>query len=83
LSDSKFSIGLRGGVRWRFGVWGVGCGQELAIEVSLAPESILRCSACEKIFGRTDAVVTEMVHLACEVNTELLKLALHKLLNSS
>jgi hypothetical protein len=61
----------------------VGCGQELAIEAALAPKSILRCSAREKVFGRTDAVVTEMVHFACEVNTELLKLALHKLFNSS
>ena len=61
----------------------VGCGQELVIQVTLAPESILRCSACEKIFGRTDAIVTEMVDLAAEVNTEMLKLALHKLVNSA
>ena len=32
-----------------------------------------------KIFGRTDIVVMEMVDLATDVSTEMLKLALHKL----
>jgi hypothetical protein len=58
------------------------CGHDLEIAVTLAPEAIVRCSSCEKIFGRTDAVVTEMVDLASDVSTEMLKLALHKLFNS-
>jgi hypothetical protein len=40
------------------------------------------CSRCEKIFGRTDAVVTEMVDKATEVSTQMLRLALHELFNA-
>jgi len=49
----------------------------------LAPETILRCSSCEKIFGRTDAVVTQMVHLTSNISTEMLKLALQKLFSAA
>jgi hypothetical protein len=49
----------------------------------LAPETIVRSSGCEKIFDRTDAVVTDMVDLASDVSTEMLRLALNKLFNAS
>jgi hypothetical protein len=54
------------------------CG-DLENAVPLASEAIVRCSSCEKIFGRIDTVVMEMVDLATDVSTEMLKLALHKL----
>jgi hypothetical protein len=71
------------------GRWGVmafrcaACGQDFVLEATLAPESTIRCSACEKIFGRTDAVVTEMVHLSTNISTDMLKLALQKLFSAS
>jgi hypothetical protein len=58
------------------------CGHDLEIAATLIPEAIVRCSSCEKIFGRTDAVVGEMVDLASEVSTEMLRLALNKLFNA-
>jgi hypothetical protein len=59
------------------------CGHDLEIAVMLPPETVVRCSSCEKIFGRTDAVVTDMVDLASDVSTEMLRLALNKLFNAS
>jgi DNA replicative helicase MCM subunit Mcm2 (Cdc46/Mcm family) len=59
------------------------CGHDMAVEATRAPDAILRCSGCEKIFGRTDAVVTEMVDKATEVSTQMLRLALHKLFNAA
>jgi hypothetical protein len=52
-------------------------------EATLASDSTLCCSACEKIFGRTDAVVTQMVHVASNISTEMLTLALQKLFNAA
>jgi hypothetical protein len=57
----------------------VGCGQDFVFEATLAPESTLRCSSYEKLFGRTDAVVTQMVRLSSNISTDMLKLALQKL----
>jgi hypothetical protein len=59
------------------------CSHDLAIEASRAPDAILRCSDCEKIFGRTDAVVTEMVDKATELSTQMLRLALGKMRRGS
>jgi hypothetical protein len=61
----------------------VACSHDVAIETTRAPDGILRCSGCEKIFGRTDAVVEEMVDKATEVSTQMLRLALHKLFNAA
>jgi hypothetical protein len=52
-------------------------------EATLVPESTLRCSACEKIFGRPDAVVTEMVHVTSNISTDMLKLALQRLFSAA
>ena len=59
------------------------CGHDLEIPVTLASEAIVRCFSCEKIFGRTDAVVMEMVDLASELSIEMLRVALNKLFNAS
>jgi hypothetical protein len=61
----------------------VGCGQDFVFEATLAPESTLRCSACERIFGRTDTVVRQMVHVSSNISTDMLKLALQKLFNAA
>jgi DNA-directed RNA polymerase subunit RPC12/RpoP len=55
------------------------CGRDLEIAVTPASDAIVRCSRCEKIFGRTDMVVMEVIDLASDVSTEILKLALRKL----
>jgi transcription elongation factor Elf1 len=59
------------------------CGQDFVLEATLAPESTLQCFACEKILGRTDEVVTQLVDVSSNISTEMLKLALQKLFSAA
>jgi hypothetical protein len=80
LSEFKSNITAEGGV---MAFRCVGCGQDFVFEATLAPESTLRCSSYEKLFGRTDAVVTQMVRLSSNISTDMLKLALQKLFSAA